>query len=230
MWEAFVLKWNNLTKEQKFSVCILAVCGLLALGFSAWKVTARITDPFLVPKSELTRIKEIIGSTPQEDEARLKRIDTDGDSLSDWDEINLFKTNPNLKDSCGDGITDNIRVATGKNMQCALTTVGIEQTTDSMTSNPIQSLDSQILGDSPGNVASGTADMASVQPQAPTVSASLEQVLPRDPKAIREVLKGKVDQTKLDALSDEQLLQLFDEAMAVQNKSNGQEQATSVRS
>ena len=221
------MKWNNLTKEQKISVCILAVCGFLALGFSAWKVKARITDPFLVPKSELTRIKEVIGSTPQEDEARLKRIDTDGDSLSDWDEINLYKTNPNLKDSCGDGITDNVRVVTGKNLQCAQTTIGIESMPQNSTNDSFQDFLNQSLGTGAGGITTGTGQAISTQLETQS-DTSQEQLLPRDPEVIREVLKGKVDQAKLDALSDEQLLELYDEAINMQNQSNGQEQATSV--
>jgi hypothetical protein len=39
--------------------------------------------------------------------------DTDGDSLIDSDEINIFRTNPLLADTDGDGIADVIEVATG---------------------------------------------------------------------------------------------------------------------
>ncbi len=228
MWEAFVLKWKKLTREQKFLVCILAVCSLLALGFSTWKVKARITDPFLVPNTELTRIKEIIGSTPEEDEAKLKRVDTDGDSLSDWDEVNLYKTNPNMKDSCGDGMTDNVRVVTGKNIQCAQTTIGIEPMPQTFANDPYQTFLDQPLGSGADRITTGTGQTVFIK-SATQSSAGPDQLLPRDPKAIREILKGRVDQAKLDALSDDELLKLYDEAMAVQKKTDDQSQATSVR-
>lgn len=208
-------------------VCILSVCGVLALGFSLWKVQARITDPFLVPKSELTNIKKIVGTTPAEDLAKQKRIDTDGDSLSDWDEINLYKTNPNLKDTCGDGLTDNVRVATGKNLQCPQVTGG----TQAMRPSPYDNL-SKILSPDSLDVSSGTGvsgtDMGTLVNTAAEPDAGAEQLLPRDPKAIREAIKGKVDQAKLDALSDEALLKLYDEALSMQQAGIGQTQATSV--
>lgn len=42
-------------------------------------------------------------------------IDTDGDGIADFDEINLFKTDPKSADSDGDGITDGIEIARGFN-------------------------------------------------------------------------------------------------------------------
>lgn len=36
----------------------------------------------------------------------LREIDTDGDGISDFDEINIYKTDPNNKDTDGDGLSD----------------------------------------------------------------------------------------------------------------------------
>jgi 5-hydroxyisourate hydrolase-like protein (transthyretin family) len=41
--------------------------------------------------------------------------DTDGDGLSDGDEVHLYHTNPLLKDTDGDGISDGLEVQTGSN-------------------------------------------------------------------------------------------------------------------
>ena len=43
----------------------------------------------------------------------MKTQDTDGDGLSDWDEIHLYHTNPNLADTDGDGYPDGEEVAHG---------------------------------------------------------------------------------------------------------------------
>jgi hypothetical protein len=37
------------------------------------------------------------------DDEALKTKDTDGDGLSDWDEIHVYKTSPYLEDTDGDG-------------------------------------------------------------------------------------------------------------------------------
>lgn len=36
----------------------------------------------------------------------LKKLDSDGDGLSDWDEINVYKTDPRKADTDGDGLSD----------------------------------------------------------------------------------------------------------------------------
>lgn len=36
----------------------------------------------------------------------LRKLDSDGDGLSDYDEINIYKTDPNKADTDGDGLTD----------------------------------------------------------------------------------------------------------------------------
>ena len=41
--------------------------------------------------------------------------DTDGDGISDVDEVNLYKTNPNASDSDNDGVTDGIEIVRGYN-------------------------------------------------------------------------------------------------------------------
>ncbi len=45
----------------------------------------------------------------------ISNPDTDGDTLSDGDEINVHKTSPLLRDTDGDGVPDNVEVQTGSN-------------------------------------------------------------------------------------------------------------------
>lgn len=46
---------------------------------------------------------------------KLKKIDSDNDGLSDFDEINIYKTDPNNKDTDGDGIDDCTEIKLGMN-------------------------------------------------------------------------------------------------------------------
>ena len=39
--------------------------------------------------------------------------DTDGDGLTDWQEVNTYHSNPNLHDTDGDGFDDGFEVSTG---------------------------------------------------------------------------------------------------------------------
>lgn len=211
MWDRFTERWQLLTREQQISVVILAICGGCAITLSLFRIQASIQEPFLVRKDTLLNAKKLIGLTEQQKLERDQRIDTDGDSLSDWDEVNTYKTNPNLRDSCGDGIPDNVRVATGKNLACA----GISGSSQIDTSglkadSTLSPVDIAVPGGAAGNAA------AAVKTPLPSTSdpqAFLQQMLPRDPKLIREMLKGKVDAARLQQISDEDLLKLFDAAL-----------------
>lgn len=226
MWQAVVDSWKSLRSQQKASVVLLSLCGLLALGLSIYRVQATIREPFLVDKETISASKQAIGITPQEEEAKQKRTDTDGDGLSDWDEVNTYRTNPNLRDTCGDGIPDNIRVLTGQNLQCSV--IHTEAAPAGSASGTLQTVypefDASVLNTpSVPVLPSGGQTVPSPQQQA------IQQMLPRDPAAIRAALKGKVDQAKLDALSDADLLNLYDQAIAVQSQQPGTStQATST--
>ena len=52
------------------------------------------------------------------DEAKLKVIDTDGDGLSDWAELNTYKTSPYLADSDSDGVADADEIKAGADPNC----------------------------------------------------------------------------------------------------------------
>src|ERR1039457_1909317 len=68
------------------------------------------TMPFEDPDRDgLTNLQEYqLGTDPT-------KADTDGDGLSDGDEVNKYHTNPLLADTDGDGIPDGIEVQTGTN-------------------------------------------------------------------------------------------------------------------
>lgn len=221
MFQLLARCWEKLSKQQKVSVCILGVCGIFVFGFSFYRLRSSVYAPFLTNKSELAVVKSLIGPTPEEEVAKQKRTDTDGDSLSDWDELNIYKTNPYLKDTCGDGLADNVRLATGKNLVCSSGATGAEESAQtSFNLLPTgMNIDQGIFGSA---VSSSLGTQGQQQ-----VSG---QMLPRDAATIRQVLKGKVDQSKLDAITDQQLLELYDQAMAIQNQSQGAalQQATSV--
>jgi hypothetical protein len=215
MWNRFIERWQSFTREQQISVVILMMCGVCALTLSLFRIQASIKEPFLVRKDSLVNTKKLLGLTEQQKIEREQRMDTDGDGLSDWDETNTYKTNPNLRDSCGDGIPDNVRIATGKDVACA----GVNSNTTIDTSalkadNTLSPVDIKVPGTSLDGAVKTNSPASAAAAQGP--EAFLQQMLPRDPKLIREMLKGKVDATKLQNISDEDLLKLFDAALTDQ--------------
>ena len=217
-------RWESFTKEQRLSVILLAICGFFALGLSAYQMNMNVHAPFLADKAQAIAFKQSLLPSPDEQDAKQKRTDTDGDGLSDWDEINVYHLNPNLKDTCGDGMLDNIRVATGKNLVCS--GVGnVAGNIDTSSLNAATSTLSNVVGASNGSdsivsgamQAAATAGTLTDSTTGATTTSSGASTIPRDPQAIRAALKGQVDQASLDALTDQQLLQYYDQAVADQN-------------
>jgi hypothetical protein len=218
MWSDIVERWHALAKEQKLALVLIGVLAGTALGFSVYRVKAMIREPFLVETSSLEDAKRLIGLSTEEQIAQQKRLDTDGDGLSNWDEENLYKTNPYLRDTCGDGLADNVRVITRRGLGClqnrsdALDLSGVMATSSDIYDLPGQ--DQQVPGEG--------ADSQSNSLELQAVQQINQAMLPRDPAAIREVLKDKIGQEELDKISDEELLLLYDGALESVNR-QGQE-------
>lgn len=215
-------RWDSFTKEQRLSVILLGFCGFFAVVLSLYQMNMNVHGPFLTDKAQALAFKQSLTPSPDQDEAKQKRTDTDGDGLSDWDELNVYHLNPNLKDTCGDGVLDNIRVATGKHLVCTNATPGagsidtsqLETTTSSYTNiqqaaNGSQSIVSQALG----------ATEALPTGQVDQTGAAAPSTIPRDPQAIRQALQGQVSADVLNSVSDEQLLKYYDQAVLQQNAS-----------
>jgi hypothetical protein len=96
--------------------------GLVAIGalfLGVWQIRTLIKLPFAVNSSSNTseqNINSVIieGSNVE----ALKNKDTDGDGLSDYDEIYIYKTSPYLKDTDSDGYDDKTEVTTGNDPLC----------------------------------------------------------------------------------------------------------------
>lgn len=90
----------------------LAIIGSLALVFGVMNLSNSLRSPFQVNKA-LT-----INSSGTQELTALKKKDTDGDSLTDYDELYVYNTSPYLKDSDSDGFTDAEEISTGNDPNC----------------------------------------------------------------------------------------------------------------
>ena len=215
-------RWQTLAKEQKISAGILAVCGIIALGLSVQRLNATIRDPFTVSRETINSATEQLNKLDPSarEEAEAKRRDTDGDGLSDYDELNRFQTSPYLADTDGDGSPDNAELALGENPNCAkgqTCAAGLIDVSGLATTSTIG------LGITAGNPGDdfyaafqrGVNDGKSqVVAQTGSTSTDFAQGLVRDPVEIRKVLleSGKIDPALLQKITDAQLLDLYDQA------------------
>lgn len=97
-------KRGSLTTHQKFGLGIFVVIAAATFVFGYFRIHKNIILPLYQPESYFT-----IRTTQElEDERQkmLKEQDTDSDSISDFDELYVFRTSPFLQDSDSDGIDD----------------------------------------------------------------------------------------------------------------------------
>jgi len=102
---------------------ILIILGFSALFLGLLNIKSTLVSSFqkgfnwnnVIASSEQ---KSASPSTALQKIIELKNKDTDHDGLSDYDEINIYHTNPYLKDTDGDGIPDGQEVKDGTNPNC----------------------------------------------------------------------------------------------------------------
>ncbi len=216
------MRWKKLKTEQKIAIIALIIGASFIFAISALKVRHGVYAPFLASISDYQAKRDLLKDPIAENEALLKRIDTDGDGLSDWSEINIYKTSPYLWSTAGDKIPDNVKIASGQNPLCKSgedCTIGALNLNLATTSLPYDinaiknnsgSLEDVLLGVSPG--------AKSYQDMAKSAGMDLETIksqIPTDPEIIRKAIleTGKVTKEELDEISNEELLKLMNEAV-----------------
>ncbi|MFH1078008.1 MAG: hypothetical protein V1745_01845 [Patescibacteria group bacterium] len=190
---------------------------------SMQRIQAKIMDPFTVSEVQFTKAKEAVESiTPAAREmAEAKRRDTDGDGISDYDEENILSTSPYLRDTDGDGTPDNAELAMGTNPTCAtgdacaalrIDTSALSSSTNWMIPGKESDVGESFYAEFQRGANEGKAALRA----AGATSTDLEPTLIRDPDEIRKILRASasLDQTLVEKLTDAQLLELYDQAVA----------------
>lgn len=98
--------------RQKKGILVLAVAGIFALLAGFWQIGHNIKAPFI--------IKKIFKKTQNQEETifDLQVKDTDGDSITDYDELYIHKTSPYLEDTDSDGASDKDEIVAGSDPNC----------------------------------------------------------------------------------------------------------------
>ncbi len=102
-------------RGTKIIIFLISLCGFSSLVLAGWLITNGITSPF---KVDIKQIAATASSTDPAITDALKQKDTDGDSLSDYDEVYTYNTSPYLKDTDGDGIPDGSEIKKGTDPNC----------------------------------------------------------------------------------------------------------------
>lgn len=111
---------QNLNKGQKIAVGALAVFAVFIIFMWSSSLKQSISSPFAY-QGEAPASSPATSNCAGGDclfEENLKFKDTDGDGLSDWDELYVYGTSPYLMDTSGDGISDLEAIKMGIDPNC----------------------------------------------------------------------------------------------------------------
>ncbi|MEI6529546.1 MAG: hypothetical protein WCN88_04080 [Candidatus Falkowbacteria bacterium] len=194
---------KNLPRQQKMAVVFLAVFAIMIIVLWVVQLSAQLNSPFNLA-SGLTKKNQATSTDPS-----LK--DSDGDGISDSDEVNVYHTSPYLEDSDSDGINDKQEIEQGTDPNCAS---GKDCGTTGTASNGITN---------PNASSTDILDFGALTQDSLGTSTPSASEIGVTPTMIREeLLKSGVEQATLDKISDADLLKIYEESI------NSQEAATTT--
>lgn len=197
-------------------ILLFTLIGASALVLGVMNTGQSIATPMQADLSATQQFSSAVNGSPTgAPDASLKNKDTDGDGLSDYDELYIYHTSPYIKDSDSDGIPDGTEVKNGTDPNCPQgQDCGVPAPVNSNANKAPLNIDDIINGTSPGStslvpdIASGTIPMATIG----------------DAASIRAMLKeqGMTDDM-LNAIDDQTLIDMYNESAKSVNsiKANG---------
>lgn len=200
---------KELNKNQKIALGVFGFLGILVIAFWAVQLKNSISGPFNYENFQSEEENTYSGETCadgdcEQSEAELKAKDTDKDGLSDWNELNVYKTSPYLEDSDSDGFNDKEEIDSNKDpncpagKDCALFSDTLPKTASSTNENIFENYGS--------SESSGEQNLQNILSGAATAD-SLRKIL----------LQSGITQEELDQISDEELMASYEETLSSQS-------------
>jgi hypothetical protein len=112
---------QGLNKSQKTAVVLLAFFALLVIVMWGYQFKRALNAPFEYKGPSAYETAPVCADGNCEADGNdLRNQDTDGDGLSDYDELNFYKTSPYLEDSDSDGYTDKNEIDSDNDPNCPI--------------------------------------------------------------------------------------------------------------
>lgn len=183
------------SREQKVGYAVVIGCGVLAVALGFVYMGTHLNAPFKITYEG----SRILTNEQRDDEkiALQKQSDTDGDTVSDYDEIYVYRSSPYLNDTDSDGLLDNAEINGGSDPACA-TGDTCENDADDI------NLGAPVLGDYADQAAKDAADAEAIIAQ---VKASLTTATPAEIRLM--LIESGAAETEVAAMTDEEVSALY---------------------
>ncbi|MBI2550801.1 hypothetical protein HYV73_00445 [Candidatus Uhrbacteria bacterium] len=111
---------HELTRPQKAGFLLLMLIGVAGVYLGIRSFPAYTKRPFEIQIANALKQGRYVSQDEQaqRQEAALKTRDTDGDGLTDYDELYIYKTSPFIADSDSDGFNDKTEVFSNNDPNC----------------------------------------------------------------------------------------------------------------
>ncbi|HKM40546.1 MAG: hypothetical protein ACOXZ1_03370 [Patescibacteria group bacterium] len=200
-------------KNQKIALWVLGFFSVTIIVIFFINFDRTLKDPFSYRGSKTVFLEtgnnnqsncsdgSCVNKEPDVNNLELKNVDTDGDGISDWDEIFIYGTSPYLEDTDGDNLSDYEEIFLYKTdpncpegQVCSKTLEEVNKDVDSNFSQFMGLLD---------GLDSGDKDISdSEKVFKPSSEADM----------LRQILiQSGVDSKDLDMISDEDLMKMFED-------------------
>lgn len=188
------------SREQGAGFALLAITGGLAFILGTFYLVRQLNSPF-----DINYEGPQFVSSAEQREAELavqRTTDTDGDGLLDYDELYVYETSPYLVDSDGDGLNDALELTMGKDPLCPE-----GESCMSSLYNPYATTGSQtdLIDLAEGTTEGSTEDLGNLQDAVRQLNAEQVRQL---------LLESGADPEVVNALSDEELLEIYQKVIS----------------
>lgn len=206
---------RGITRGQKVGFVFLFVFACLSLGLGFLQMRTVIYGPFVASQSGQVSAAEQAQRLFDET-LRLQRIDTDQDGVNDFEEMNFYGTSAYLPDTDSDGLSDKKEIDDGtdplcpEGKDCGLG-VGAEEMIDVSTQPSSEHPLFENAFDTTGTL---LGSGASQSPTGFDLGAMLQ-----NPAQLRAAIlsTGQIDPNILSQMSDDELLDLAQQALKAQS-------------
>ncbi|MBI4714103.1 hypothetical protein HY771_02880 [Candidatus Uhrbacteria bacterium] len=195
-----------LSSEQKVAFALLLFLGLGGIFFGFRSFGVNVQRPFDLQIARYLQGERFLTTSQREQEEleASKTRDVDGDGLTDYDELQVYKTSPYLTDSDSDGFDDKTEIFSNNDPNCPKdkTCTGISSAEIVDESNPLAGLEG-IFGDMTSLTEAGEINFKSKEDvEAFFKKATLVEIR-------KALLKSGMKKEDLDKIDDKALAEYF---------------------